>query len=59
MTDANNVRFGTLLTIIPRRSLGTMFAYERLAEYIAKEPEMYLYPHKSGIFDTFFFKTDA
>ena len=59
VTDPNNVRFGTLLTIIPRRSLGTMFAYERLAEYISKEPEMYTLPHRPGIFDTFFFRTDV
>jgi hypothetical protein len=54
VTDINNVKFGTLLSIIPRRSLGGLFAYERLAEFMTKEPELYLFPHRQGDFDAFF-----
>lgn len=52
--DVNNVRFGTLLSIIPRRSLGAWFAFERLAEFMTKEPELYLFGHRRGDFDAFF-----
>jgi hypothetical protein len=55
VTDIDNVRFGTLLTIMPRRSLGGMLAYERLGEFMAKEPELYLLPHREGLFDSFFY----
>lgn len=54
VTDPENVKFGTLLSIMPRRSLGGMFSYERLSEFMEKEPELYLLPHKHGLFDTFF-----
>jgi len=52
--DVNNVRFGTLLSIIPRRSLGAWFAFERMAEFMTKEPELYLFGHRRGDFDAFF-----
>jgi len=52
--DINNVRFGSLQEIIPRRSLGGMFAYEQLAKHIT-DPAMYIFPHKTGFFDNFFY----
>lgn len=55
VTDPDNVMFGTLPTIIPRRSLGGLLAYEKLADYMTREPELYLLGHKTGIFDSFFF----
>ena len=55
VTDINNVKFGTLLSIIPRRSLGGLFAYERLAKFMTEEPELYLLGHRVGIFDSFFY----
>ena len=54
VTDPNNVQFGTLSTIIPRRSIGGMLSYQQLADYMAKEPELYNLPHRKGIFDVFF-----
>ena len=58
VTDPNNVMFGTLPTIMPRRSLGALFAFEKLGEYMEREPELYLLPHKAGVFDCFFFPED-
>jgi len=59
VTDINNVKFGTLSSILPRRSLGALFAYERLAEFMTKEPELYLFPHRHGDFDDFFFNSET
>lgn len=56
--DQNNVMFGSLPTIIPRRSLGALLAYERLGDYMSKDPELYTLPHRSGVFDVFFFGTE-
>jgi hypothetical protein len=55
VTDVNNVKFGTLMSIMPRRSLGGLFAFERLSTFMASEPELYLLPHKYGVFDAFFY----
>lgn len=54
VTDINKVKFGTLLGIIPRRSLGGMFAYERLAAHLT-DPAMFIFPHQHGFFDPFFY----
>ena len=54
VTDVNNVKFGTLLGIIPRRSLGGMFAYEQLARHMA-DPATYIFPHRDGFFDPHFY----
>jgi len=39
--------------------LGALFAYERLAEFMTKEPELYLFPHRHGDFDDFFFNSET
>jgi len=58
VTDVENVRFNTLGAIIPRRSLGGQFAYERLAE-VLEDPTTFILPHRKGIFDVFFFADEA
>lgn len=52
--DIHNVRFESLGSIIPRRSLGQQFAYETLLKYLS-DPSTYVLPHPKGIFDHFFY----
>ena len=59
VTDINNVRFGTLISILPRRSLGAFLAYERLGQVIADEPEIYLFGHRKGVFDSYIFPPET
>lgn len=50
VTDPNHVKFGRLDQIIPRRSIGTQFAFEQFFMYISN-PGTYLSPKESGPFD--------
>lgn len=52
--DINNVKFDSLGSIIPRRSLGQQFAYQELLKYLS-DPATYVLPHPRGLFDTFFY----
>jgi hypothetical protein len=58
VTDVDRVRFGSIATIIPRRSLGGQFAFERLAGVLA-DPATFNLGHKIGLFDSFFFPGDV
>lgn len=50
--DANNVRFGTMKTILDNRFVGTKLAYEDLAKYI-KNPSTYTQAKQKSPFDIF------
>ena len=50
VTDANNVKFGTLTEIIHRRSLGTQLAFERQKEFLS-DPTTYVLRRPDGYYD--------
>lgn len=52
VTDINNVQFGAMSRLIPRRSIGAMLAYERIKDHIAA-PQTFVVPKKAGIFDSY------
>lgn len=52
--DIDNVRFESLGTIIPKRSLGGQFAYQELLKVLS-DPSTYTLPHQRGLFDNFFY----
>jgi hypothetical protein len=49
-TDPENVCFGTLTRIIPRRHLGGQMAFQGFAKFIIT-PDTYIHPRPSGPFD--------
>ena len=52
VTDPEAVMYGRLDQLIPRRSIGTQFAFEQIPMYLAN-PATYLLPKKEGPFDRF------
>lgn len=53
----DDVRFGTLSRLVPRRSIGGQLVFEREREYL-ESPATSILPKKSGQFDEFFGFTD-
>lgn len=54
VSDIENVRFESLGTIIPKRSLGGQFAYQELLKVLS-DPTTYTQSHPRGLFDTYFY----
>lgn len=52
VTDPNNVRFGRLAQIIPRRSIGPQIAFEQFANY-STDPSTFIFPKGVSLFDAF------
>lgn len=52
VTDPNNVRFGRLAQIIPRRSIGPQIAFEQFANY-STDPSTFVFPKGSSLLDLF------
>lgn len=53
VTDPNNVQFGSLARIIPNRSIGAMFAFEKVPAYLMNGPGPYIDPKPVGVFDEY------
>lgn len=52
MTDPDDVMFGALNRIIPMRSIGGLFAFERI-DIATNKPVTYITPKRHGIYDEF------
>jgi hypothetical protein len=58
VTDPDNVQFGSLNRILPMRSIGTLFAFERVNQAL-NNPATYITPKEDGILDRFLNYQDA
>lgn len=58
MTDPNKVMFGALNRIIPMRSIGGLFAFERI-DIATNKPATYITPKQHGIYDEFMGYSDT
>lgn len=57
VTDPDNVKFGTLDNIIPKRAIGSQFAFEGLQRHFFS-PDTYIMPKPEGPFDIYIGMSD-